>query len=147
MTKKILIGVGLTLALTVAAIPVLAHMGGWMGGGYGPGAYPFQNEEEFRQAEEARQEFYDQTRQLRQELAVKQQELRALALDPQADEAKINAKQAEVSQLLSRLENEEIKLQRRLAKINPDLGYGNGYGYGRMMGYGYGRGFGPGACW
>jgi zinc resistance-associated protein len=159
--KKMTVILG-SLAL-VATMAVGAWAGPWgPGPGYGPGYGPGfgLSKEDVAKLDQKRAAFMKDTLALRQQIAVKNMELRTEQAQLNPDQAKIKA-----------LGDQIIELRSQIAKKANDaglsrLGFGRGFGrggYGRghhmawgpgtmgygpgMMGYGPGGGYGPGACW
>ena len=104
------------------------------------------------------QTFLNEILPLRNELAAKTMELRTLMAQPEADVAKITAKQRETFALQQKLQEKSMTYQldsrsiltpQQLTALPPGcgLGFASGTGYGRAMNYGagYGRGMGRGA--
>lgn len=156
-----------TIALIAFGINAFAH-GGWgMGGGhhgrgwhhgggygYGPGYDDRMTPEEYRQFEQQREAFLNDTRDLRASLYDKQEQLQNELVKENPDAAKASKLQKEISDLQAQFDQKRIDHMIEMRKLNPNMGRGYG-GYGRgggpMMGYGhhgmgYGRG-GGGYCW
>ena len=134
---------------------------GWGGGpgncpgyGYGPGSSEGAalSEEQIKAIEEERQAFWNATENLRQNLRVKELELRTELARENPDAAKAVALQKEISVLESELDVKRIEHRLKMHKITPygSRGYmmdRGGKGYGRGYGRGGGRGgYGPGDC-
>jgi zinc resistance-associated protein len=121
---------------------------GYRGQGYGRGGYYGGNQQQADKWDK----FYDETRNLRQELRQKYLEMDDLLSQKNPDQSKVLAKQKEISQLQAQLEEKE--LQFRLNNRDADdpgwgrygmMGYGWGHGYMMGPGYGYyGHMMGPG---
>ncbi len=138
---------------------------GWghRGGGYGPGygkhrgwgpGYGYGgelSEEQFKQMQTARDEFFKATDKLRQDMYAKQLELRSEIAKENPDPKKAAVLQQQLSELQAQFDQEKLDHMIVMRKINPRMGYGFG-GRGRVGGGygrdgGYGRGFGSGGCW
>lgn len=125
------------------------------GPGYGPGAGfgPGLNltPEQSQKMQAMRENFFKESLPLRNELQVKQLELRTLWAQANPDQEKILAKQKEVNALRAQLQEKATQHRLEMRKVltpeqqaqmgayGPGFGPGSGRGYGRM-----GGGFGPG---
>lgn len=153
MKKKVTIIIGVIMIAALAAVPVLAQgPGSGRGWGFGPGNCPGYgygagaagiDQEKAKAVYEARQQFFNQTSELRNQLQVKRLELRALMVNPQATKDQALAKQKEVLQLRGQLASKGLAFNKDLQTKYPELA-GSGFG-GRGWGRGQGRG-GYGAC-
>ena len=159
--KKILTVTGIIVLVAALAIPVLAQ-GPGMGRdrtmkGYGPGGPGDQprygawdeklTDEQKAQLDKLHQKFYDDTAQLRSQIAAKHSELNILMNTSNPDLEKAKGLQKEVSDLKGKMAQERINLQFEMRKINPDARFGMGHGRG-MGGPGRGMGgYGPGMGW
>jgi Spy/CpxP family protein refolding chaperone len=127
------------------------HHMGW--GGPGQGGYDLDLTDEQRQAmEQQRRAFFEDTKDLRQNLYVKELELRSELAKADADAQKAAAIQKDISNLEAELDQKRLDHIVKMKKVNPDAGRGymaGGRGRGGMMGYGPGAGRGPGGgyCW
>jgi Spy/CpxP family protein refolding chaperone len=163
--KRVLTAAGIITLVAALAIPALAQgpgMGrGRMMQGYGPGGPGDQprygawdeklTDEQREQINKLQQKFYDDTAQLRSQIAAKHSELNILMNTSNPDVQKAKALQKEVSDLKAKMAQETLNFQFEVRKINPDarlgMGYGRGMGGpGRGMG-GHRGGYGPGHCW
>jgi len=170
--KRLLTAAGIMTLVAALAIPVLAQ-GPGSGRGrmmecYGPGGSGDQprygawdeklTDEQREQIKKLQQKFYDDTAQLRSEIAAKQSELNILMNTSNPDVQKARSLQKDLSDLKGKMAQERINLQFEARKINPDARFGMGYGRGmggpgRGMGgdgpgMGWQRGgFGKGHCW
>ena len=135
--------------------------GGMMGGpsghegferGWGPGsrgkfggvAYLGLSKEQIAKMQELRDRFYNETRDLRYEVAQKRLEMRKLFMDPKTDDATLLAKQKEMSALRQKLqdkmaqmmiEGRKILTPEQLQKLDRmGMGSGGGMGFGMMDG-------------
>ena len=138
-------------------------MGGW-GCGLGPGTcwsfgIPNLTTEQSAKLTDLQKNFIDETSKLRSELAVKRIELNQLLSQPQLNPEEVMAKQKELTQLQSELQQKYLSKQLNMRKIFSEeqfsqLPYGYGpnanpfpnYPPGWMRGYGppQGQGFVPG---
>ncbi len=174
--KKLMIVV---LAIAVLATTGLAMAQGWGRGqgygpgygmgpcgvgpggpGYGPGPGPRGawgpalnlTAEQNQKMQALREQHLREVIPLRNEMQVKQLELRTLWAQPNPDEGKILAKQKEISALRAQLQEKGTKNRLEMRKnLTPEqqaqlgaYGPGAGMGYGRGMGFGPGRGMGGG---
>ena len=167
--KKMIVAI-LAVALLVTAGVAMAQ--GWgRGAGYGPGEYGpghgprgawagLNLTPEQKQKMQALQEkFLKENLPLRNEMQIKQLELRTLWAQSNPDEEKILSKQKEINALRAQLQEKGTKNRLEMRKIlTPEQqaqlgaygpGFGMGYGMkGGMMGGGFGpgRGMGYGGC-
>jgi zinc resistance-associated protein len=155
----------ISIALVGFAVNVFAHGGGMMGrgngwgdnsqgyhhrGGYGHGPMwgDQLSEEEVKQLEQARQKFFNDTKDLRDNLYTKERELRDELAKDEPDTAKASKLQKEISGLEAQFDQKRINHMVELKKLNPNIG--RGYGRGHMMNGGPMMGYGPregGYCW
>ena len=158
--KKTLTIVGTMLLVAAIAIPVLAHGPGWgKGRGMGMGftnrvspyceSIPNLTAEQSAKLKELREQRAKEVLPLRNELISKRAELRSLWLQANPDEAKIKAKQHEITELENklqekmtehRLESQKVltpEQQAQLQSARPTEGFG--YGGRRHGAGGYGR--------
>lgn len=141
---------------------------GWGRGGggncWGPGAqrggapYGYQgnlSDEDLDRLNKERQAFFEDTRELRDQLYQKDLELRSEMAKKDPDANKAVSFQKEISDLEGQLAQKRINHRIKMQKENPDFFAGRGYGRGgRGMGRGFhgqgmGRGFSGrgGGCW
>ena len=152
MTKKLALLGGVLILVAALAIPALAgwrggwnddHMGGsrgWYGGHMmGSRLEVGLSEEQLEELATARLKFRGETLELRQQMAQKEAELRALMLDPEATDQALLAKQNELDQQYNELSQKRLLYQRDIAKRLPELGRKRGWGRGE-------RGQGPDVC-
>jgi len=150
--KRLMTILGVLVLVGAVAVPVMALGPGWghmMGWGYGPGGGGYANLTDEQQNELAAldRKFFDETKNLQDQIWTKSGELNALLNSPNPDLDKAKALQGEISDLRAKLDQERFNYDLQARKILPDqgTGYAYGRGYGRHMGpYGYG---GPGTCW
>ena len=126
---------------------------GWAQRGSGPAGYQNNlSDENLDKLNKERQAFFEDTRQLRENLYQKELELRSEMAKKDPDAEKAVAIQKEISDLRSQLDQKRVEHRIKMKKENPEFfagrGSGRGYGYGprgKGMGYGpgsMGRGFG-----
>jgi len=164
--KKTLMIIGALLLVAAIAYPVLAWGPGWggmhrgMGWGYGPGSswnngggysYGDLNQEQATKLDQLRQNFYNDTTQIRNKLWNKSRDLNTELNAANPDRTRITALQNEMNDLRAQLSQKRVDFELEARKIVPNTAvverYGPGYGPG-MMGYGNHRGgFGGGPCW
>jgi Spy/CpxP family protein refolding chaperone len=159
--KKIVI-IGLSLTLAVALIATIAM--GW-GPGFGPClaggprfgfAGPlFANltPEQSSQIQALRDAYLKEIEPLQQQLLAKGRELRSIWSTPNPDPTAVTAKQKEIFDLRTQLQEKANNLRLAIQKVvpsdqwpsfGPPAGFGRGAGFGPGPGFGPGRGFGPG---
>ena len=109
--------------------------------GFGRGAYLSLSKEQLDKMRGMRDRFYNETRDLRYEMAQKQLEMKKLFTDPKTDDATLLAKQKEMSALRVKLmdkmaqmmiEGRKVMTPEQLQKIDP-MGMGPGGMGGGMM--------------
>lgn len=171
--KKILGVMGILALAAVIAVPVLAQgpgygrgrgmMGPWAedrgaGPRYGWGLENL-TEEQRSQMASLRQKHFDDTAQIRSQLWAKRAELKILMNTSNPDLEKARALQKEITDLQGKMAQERINLYGEAKKINPEVGFGKGWGrgkgfgpcaegYGPSMGRGWHRGgYGMGPRW
>jgi Spy/CpxP family protein refolding chaperone len=162
--KNMLTAIGIVLAIVVVGGWAFAHGPGGKRG-YGHQEYargdPYSNltSEQREKLQAQKEKFYQDTAQLRRELYQKRLELQGLWIDPKADPEKIKAKQREVFELQSRIQEKTLEHKLATRELLPEEGigqgpWGHGMGYGshhesgHMGGHGSGamRGYGRGPC-
>ncbi len=125
---------------------------GGMRGYYGTGPNASLSESQVQQLNQARQQFFKNTQDLRNKIAETEYAIRRELNQKNPDSSKLSDLQKQLSELRSQYEQQAIQYQLRVKKIVPNSGeFGNGagpypHGYygmgpGMMGGYGYG---GPG---
>lgn len=119
--------------------------GRWGGAGYGDTSL---SAEQFKQMDEQRQSFFENTAELRQEIYQKDLDLRSELAKETPDTAQASRLRKELSQLEADLEQKRFDHMMAMRKISPEAGRG-GYGRGvRGSGYGNCQGGGGGQrCW
>ena len=157
--------------ITIASIAVLgiginafAHGGmGWGGGwgqhrggmhyqgGYGNGPVDQLNPEDYKQFEQKREAFFNETQDIRTGLFEKERELQNELVKDEPDMARASQLQKEISDLQSQFDQKRIEHMVEMRKLNPNAGRGYKSGGPMMgsrgpgMGSGYNRG--GGYCW
>jgi len=120
--------------------------GGWgQRGSAAPGYQGNLSDQDIDKLNQQRQAFFEDTRELRENLYQKELELRSEMAKQDPDVNKAVALQKEVSDLEGRLSQKRVEQRLKMQKDNPDLFTGRGYGMGRGYGGGgMGRGYGMG---
>jgi Spy/CpxP family protein refolding chaperone len=113
-------------------------------GGFGQGAYLGLSKEQIDKMQEMRDSFYNETRDLRYDMAQKGLEMRKLFMDPKTDDATLLAKQKEMSGSRQKLqdkmaqmmiEGRKVLTPEQLQKLDRmGMGAGGGMGFGPMGG-------------
>ena len=156
MKKTIIIGLSLVLGLALVATVALAWgpgFGSRFGRGFGGPAYgsppiPNLTADQSAQIQALRDSFLKETEPLQKELYTKGQELRKLWSTQNADPAAIKAKQNEISDIRSQLQDKATHLGLEIRKaLTPEQlaqlpAFNQGAGFGPCAGFGP-RGFGP----
>jgi len=96
------------------------------------------SDEQMTRLDEKRRAFFEETRNLRENLYQKELELRSELAKADPDAQKAGDLQAEVSNLIAQLDQKRIAHRIKMKKENPEFFAGKGYGKG---GRGMGRGF------
>jgi Spy/CpxP family protein refolding chaperone len=158
MKKIVIIGLSLVLGLGLMAVVVMAQGPGFgrglgMGPGYGPPGNLFANltPEQSAKIQALQQSHLQAIAPLQQELQAKGTELRSLSLNPNADPAVIGAKQKEIWNLRSELQEmtNNLRLQIRAVLTPEQQAQFDSFGPRRGMGprMGFGPGMGPMGRW
>jgi zinc resistance-associated protein len=161
--RNVIITIALIAVLAIG-INAFAHSGmGWGGGwghhrggmhyqgGYGNGNVDQMSPEAYKQFEQNRQAFFNETRDIRTSLFEKERELQNELAKDEPDVAQASRLQKEISDLQSQFDQKRIEHMVEMRKLNPNAGRGYTSGgpmmgsNGPMMGYGY-NGAG-GNCW
>lgn len=160
--KKITTIIGILLLVGAIALPVMAwgpgwgrghHMMGTWGSGpeYGRGDYGNLTSDQKGRLDAVERKFYDETRDLQDQVWTKSGELDSVLNSSNPDLDKAKALQKEISDLRAKLDEKTLTYEIEARKILPDqrLGSGYGRGYGYHMGpyvhmTDYGQG---GSCW
>ena len=124
------------------------HGPGWQRGWSGNQGYQGNlNDEQLTRLNKERQAFFEETRNLRENLYQKELELRSELGKEDPDAQKAAGLQAEISDLTAQLDQKRIDHRVKIQKENPEFFAGRGYGKGgqgmgrRFYGPGMGRGF------
>ena len=120
---------------------------GWGQRGYAPsGDQGNMSDEQITRLNKERQAFFEETRDLRENLYQKELELRSELAKEDPDAQKAAGLQGEISDLTAQLDQKRIDHRLKMQKDNPEFFAGRGYGNGgRGMGRGfYGQGRGQG---
>jgi len=156
MKKTTIVGLGLILVLALVATVALAWGPGFgpgFGRGFGGPAYgvppiPNLTAEQSAQIQALRDSFLKEIEPLQKELYTKGTELRNLWQSPNPDQAAIAAKQKEIFNLQSQLQDKATNLGLEIRKVlTPEQlaqlpAFSQGAGFGPGVGFGP-RGFGP----
>lgn len=119
--------------LLLAGLALPAWAGPWGGPcGWGPGWGPGRQltPDQAAKAFDLRQKFFNETVDLRRQLAIKKAELGQLWQAKEPDQAKIAAKQKEINALRDKLQEKAIAYRLEMREICPMGGPGFGPGYG-----------------
>jgi Spy/CpxP family protein refolding chaperone len=150
MKKTTIIGLGLGLGLALVATVVLAwgpgfgpgFSGGFRGPAYGVPPIPNLTAEQSAQIQALRDAFLKEVEPLQKELYTKRTELRSLWSSQNPDQAVITAKQKEISNLQSQLQDKATTLGLEIRKVlTPEQlaqlpAFSHGMGFGPRMGFG-----------
>jgi Spy/CpxP family protein refolding chaperone len=158
--KKLTSIAGITFLSLLLIVPVAVWAHGWgMGGGpmmgnwgRGPGYYDRDNKaystltkEQQEQLTDLNRKYFDETKELRDKLWSKSDELNAVLSETNPDSVKARKLQKEISDLRAKLDEKALNHEIEALKIAPDRRFDDEYGYGHMMGrYGMGHGMGYG---
>ena len=141
MKKTTIIVLSLTLALALMTSVALAWgpgRGYGMGPGYGTPAIPNLTAEQSSKIQALQKAHLDEIAPLREELFKKSTELQSLWLSQNPDQAAITAKQKEILNLQSKLQEKATNLRFETRKLlTPEQ-------QAQIGTFGYGMGFGPG---
>jgi len=145
MKKNTVIGMTLVLAVALMATVAFARGPGYgrgygMGPGYGYPAIPNLTAEQSAQIQALRDGFLKETEPLQKELYAKRTELRNLWSTPSPDASTVSAKQKEIMELQSQLQEKATNLRLEIRKVlTPEqqaqigtFGPGMGRGMGKM---------------
>jgi Spy/CpxP family protein refolding chaperone len=157
--KKTMVAVGFVGVMALTTVTAFAWgpgMGRGFGYGYGPGAaVPNLSTEQIAKLQKIQGDRYAEMAKLRNEMFAKRTELQALFREPALDQAKIAAKQKEITALQAQMQEKALATRTAVAEtLTPEQraqlpaygpGMGAGFGQGRGMGMGHGSrmGFGP----
>ena len=147
MKKTTIVGLGLVLALALAATAALAWGPGFGRGFGGPGfgspPIPNLTAEQSAQIQALRDSFLKEMEPLQNVLWTKRTELRTLWSNPNTDPAEITAKQKEIWDLQSNLQEKAANLSLDIRKVLTPEQLAQLPAFARGAGFGPGRGFGP----
>jgi Spy/CpxP family protein refolding chaperone len=149
--------IGLVLGFVVVSSAAFAWGPGWgrsFGPGYGPGpAVANLSADQVAKIQKIQGDRYAEMAKLRTEMFTKAGELQALFREPTLDQAKIAAKQKEITTLQAQMQEKALAARTAVAEVltreqRAQLpafgpGFGPGRGFGPGMGMGPGMGFGP----
>jgi Spy/CpxP family protein refolding chaperone len=156
MKKIVVIGLSLTLAVALIAAIAMAwgpRFGpGFAGGPPFAGVPPFANltPEQSSQIQALRDAYLNEIAPIQQQLLAKGTELRSIWSTPNPDPAAVTARQKEIFDLQTQIQEKANNLRLAIQKVvpsgqwpsfGPPAGVGPGAGFG--PGFGPGRGFGP----
>jgi Spy/CpxP family protein refolding chaperone len=159
MMKRTMVALGLVVAMGLIGTSAFAWgpgFGGGMGMGYGPGygygpavAAPNLSAEQIAKIQKIRGDRYVEMTKVRSEMFGKRAELQTLLREPALDQARIAAKQKEITTLQAQMQEKALAARTAVAEVLtpeqraqlPAFGQGAGPGFG--PGFGSGRGFGP----
>jgi Spy/CpxP family protein refolding chaperone len=112
------------------------HRGGMhYQGGYGNGPVGQMSPESYKQFEQKREAFLNETRDIRSSLFEKERALQNELAKDEPDVAQASSLQKEISDLQSQFDQKRIEHMVEMRKLNPNAGRGFGTG-GPRMGYG-----------
>jgi Spy/CpxP family protein refolding chaperone len=151
MKKTTIVGVGLALGLVLVATVALAWGPGFgpgFGRGFGPPAYGFPpipnlTAEQSAQIQALRDGFLKEIDPVQKELYAKATELRKLWFTPNADQATVAAKQKDIFNLQSQIQEKATNLGLKIRKILTPEQLAQLPTFGLGAGFGPGMGFGP----
>jgi Spy/CpxP family protein refolding chaperone len=151
MKKTTIVGLGLILVVALVATVALARGPGFgpgFGRGFGGPAYgtppiPNLTAEQSAQIQALRDDFLKEIEPLQKDLLAKRTELRSLWSDPNSDPAAITAKQKEIWDLQSKLQEKAASLGLEIRKVLTPEQIAQLPAFGPGPGFGPGRGFGP----
>lgn len=160
--KTTLVAIGLVGIMALTAATAFAWgpgMGRGFGSGVGPGMAGVNlSAEQVAKIQKIQADRYTEMAPVRDEMFTKRTELRNLFREPNLDQAKIAAKQKEITALQAQMQEKALATRTAVAEtltpeqraqmpaFGPGMGPGFGPGQGRgmgMMGRGPGMGFGP----
>jgi len=157
--KRTMVALGLVGALALTASAAFAW-GPWSGRGFGPFGYgpgygpgvasANLSADQTAKIQKIQGDRYAEMAKVRSEMFAKAGELQALFREPTLDQAKIAAKQKEITALQSQMQEKALAARTAVAEVlTPEQraqlpAFGPGVGPGFGPGFGPGRGFGPG---
>jgi zinc resistance-associated protein len=162
--KRLTAIIGILVIVGALAVPVMAwgphwggrgggrHMMGYWGSSpeYGRGDYGNLTSEQIGKLDALDRKFYEDTRELQDQIWKKSRELDIVLNSSEPDLDKAKTLQKEISELQTSLGEKGVNYKFEAHKIAPDqkLGYGYGDWHDRHMGpYGYMMDYGRGPCW
>jgi len=110
---------------------------GWNKGGEGPGFADELSDDEIKKLNDERKAFLNETKSLRNDIYVKDLELRAEIAKDNPDMEKATNLQKEISDLNTRFDQKMLQHRIKMKKINPAAGRGCMYGGGSEFGRGH----------
>jgi Spy/CpxP family protein refolding chaperone len=151
--KRMVMTLGLAVAVTLTATTVFAWgpgMGRGMGQGFGHGdgavaAVPNLSADQVAKIQKIQSDRYAEAETVRSEMYAKKVELQALFREPVLDQAKITAKQKEITVLQNQLQEKGLAARTAVAEtLTPEQraqlpAYGPGVGGDRGRGMGFGN--------
>ena len=149
--KKTMVAIGLVGALALTAATALAWGPGFgrgMGMGYGPGATVVKlSPEQNPKVQKIQGDRYAEMAKVRTEMFTKGSELQALFREPTLDQAKIAAKQKEITTLQTQLQEKALAARTAVAEVLTPEQRAQLPAFGPGVGSGFGPGMGFGPCW
>jgi zinc resistance-associated protein len=141
MKKRVILGMAIVLALAIMASGALAGpgYGRGFGGGYGYGypTIPNLTSDQSAKIQALQKAHLEEIAPLQQQLLAKRNELRTLWLNPKPDQATIAAKQKEILNLQSKLQEKATNLRLEIRKVlTPEQ-------QAQLGAFAYGPGMGP----
>ena len=149
--RNIIIAIG-SVTLIIISINAFAHSGmGWGHHGYGwhhqdryyPDKTGRMSQEEYEKIEQKREAFFRETQDIRNDLYDKSRELENELAKAEPNVTEASRLQKEISELQSQFDQKRIEHMVEMRKLNPNAGRGYMYG-NRMMG---GKSYRGGYCW
>jgi len=160
--RKTLVAIGLVSVIALTAVTAFAWgpgMGRGMGMAYGPGygygqgpgvTAPNRSAEQAAKIQKIRSDRFADMATVRTEMVTKRTEMQALFREPVLDQAKIVAKQKEMTALQAQMQEKALAARMAVAEVltpeqraqMPAFGPGMGPGFGPGQGFGPGMGMG-----
>jgi Spy/CpxP family protein refolding chaperone len=160
--RKTVVAIGLVSVMALTAATAFAWgpgMGRGMGMGYGPGqgyghgsgpAVSTLSAEQAAKIQKIRSDRFAEVATVRTEMVTKRTEMQALFREPVLDQAKIAAKQKEITALQAQMQEKGLAARIAVAEVltpeqraqMPAFGPGTGHGFGPGQGFGPGMGMG-----
>ncbi|AKL14113.1 TPA: zinc resistance sensor/chaperone ZraP [Kluyvera intermedia] len=126
--QKITVTLITLAALTLGSSSAWARHHGNNGNGMGPQGYSQLSTEQQATAQKLHNDFYEQTRALRQQLTSKRYEYNALLTADKPDSTKIESAAQEMETLRQKLDQQRVKFDIALAQAGIPRGEGMGHG-------------------